>query len=850
MKVSVNQVNKLMRLDGSTDELLQKINAQLGQVEAVIDLAKKYRDVVIVKVVKVSKHPDADRLNICLVDDSGAWPEVERNDDGLVQVVCGAPNVSEGMYAAWLPPGSTVPASFDDSEPFVLSARELRGVLSQGMLAAADELALGNDHDGIVEISPDEYLPSDEKITPGARFAKVFGLDDTIIDIENKMLTHRPDCFGQLGIARELAGIMGQKFESPEWYLQRAVFESRNDMKIEVFNDCPNLAPRFMAVVMRNVEVKPSPLWLQCALVAMGGKPINNIVDTTNFIMLLTAQPTHAYDYDKLRGGKLGVRMANDGESVRLLNGKTYTFTADDIVIADAEGPVGLAGVMGGNTSEVSQSTKTIVLECASFDMYAVRRSSMRHGLFTDALARFNKGQSPLQNPRVLRELMRMLTEFAGGEQASDVYDLTSEKIAGQIESDEVALPLSVNLQKIRTMLGYDMPKTDMVSLLGNVEFPLCEDCGWSPEDPEDNRDDLHVNMPFWRTDIAIDEDVIEELGRLRGYDVLPQALPVRTVRPVVKNQKLAIKQRVREALSRAGANELLTYSFVHEKTFQRAGQDATQAFRLSNALSPELQYFRLSVLPSLLDKVHANIKAGYDEFVLFEIGKGHNQRYHANDDNGLPKELEFVDAVYASKNPRDGAAYYHIRALVDSLCSSLGIELVYKPLEEPLDFPVTAPFNQQRSALIETPSGVFIGMIGELRQMVRKGFKLPDYSAAMTLDLDGLVRASEQAEKPYHPLSRYPSISQDISLKVQTSVQYQDVYQVASQALDESGHDNLRVELSGRGVYWPEDSDHKTITLRVKITDTQKTLKDSEVTPLLDAVADAAAVKFSAERA
>ena len=425
MKVSLNIIKQLINFElPPVDELVARVNQQLGGVEEVIDLKAKYGGARIVRVVECAKHPDADRLSVTKIDDGGVVADVPRDDNGLVQVVCGAPNVHANMWAIWLPPKSMVPASFDDDEPFVLDARPLRGVLSQGMLAAADELAIGTDHEGIVEIYEHD-VPAGVELTAGARFAEMFGLDDYVLDIENKMFTHRPDCFGQLGVAREIAGIFHQQFTSPEWYKSEQKFAEAEGLELTVTNDASELVPRFMAVAIRNVTVQPSPLWLQCQLVAMGGKPINNIVDATNYIMLMTAQPTHAYDYDKLRGSTLGARMARDGEKVSLLNGKEYELTTDDIVIADGEGVIGLAGIMGGTDTEVSNDTKNIVLECANFDMYALRRTAMRHGIFTDALTRFNKGQSPLQNAAVLKQLMSMV----GGVQASEVFDKRNDRL-------------------------------------------------------------------------------------------------------------------------------------------------------------------------------------------------------------------------------------------------------------------------------------------------------------------------------------------------------------------------------------------------------------------------------------
>ncbi len=826
MRVSLNIVKQFTSVDLPVDELVQRINQQLGGVEEVIDLGAKYKDARIVRVVEAEQHPNADRLRVCKIDDGGVTQDVPRDENGLVQVVCGAPNAHAGMYAVWLPPNSTVPASYDDAEPFVLSARELRGVLSQGMLAAADELAIGTDHDGIIEVNPDEWKPTSADIAPGASFAELYGLDDYAIDIENKMFTHRPDLFGQLGVAREIAGILGQQFTSPKWYLDAPVFESGEGLELEVFNDVPESAPRFMAVVLKDVEVKPSPLWLQCALVAMGGKPINNIVDVTNYIMLLTAQPTHAYDYDKLRGHKLGVRMARDGEKAELLNGKTYELTSDDIVIADGEGIVGLAGIMGGGNSEVSDSTKNIVLEVANFDMYAVRKSSMRHGVFTDALTRFNKGQSPLQNDHIMSLLMMSIKDVAGGKQASNVFDLHAE-----LDSDRRDGVDFISAQFINERLGLALTDKEIAQLLKNVEIGMCDGC---LEDEHQN--DLHMHtMPFWRTDIELPEDVVEEVGRLYGFDKLPRELPMRSIRPTAKNEIRALKQSIRESLAKSGANEVLTYSFVHEKILKNAEQDPQAAFRLSNALSPDLQYYRLSVLPSLLDKVHMNIKAGHDEFTLFELGKGQSKVGLDSEKGELPNELEEVAAVYASKQAKPGAAFYQMRRLVEQLAHDHGVRVKFTPTDGSLEGQPLRPFDHARSAGVVTEDGDYLGMIGELKQSVVRNFKLPDYTAAMALLPWSWLSAVKAADGVYKPLSRFPSVTQDLSLKVDASTSYEALYDVVQHALAESADGN-HVQLTPLAIYQSEDDDSaKTITLRVKVTNYDRTLRDEDVKPLLE---------------
>lgn len=812
MKVSLNTVKQFTDVDMPLGDLVSKINQQLGGVEEVIDLNLKYQGAKIVRIVECEKHPNADRLNVCKID-SG--------EGDLVQVVCGAPNARADMWAVWLPPQSTVPSSFDDDEPFVLGARELRGVMSNGMLASARELALGDDHDGIVELSQADF-PAETKLTAGASFAASFGLDDTIIDIENKMFTHRPDLFGQLGVAREIAGIQHQPFNSPDWYKNRPKFETADGLDLEVYNQAGDKSPRFMAVAIKNVKVEPSPMWLRCALTAMGAKPINNIVDITNYVMLMSAQPTHAYDYDKLNGAKLGVRLAEDGEKVELLNAKTYQLSQNDIVISDGGGAVGLGGIMGGSNSEVSNDTKNIVLEVASFDMYAVRKTSMRHGIFTDALTRFNKGQSPLQNDRIINWLMAMVSELAGGSQASQVFD--SNPAINSSPS------VSTTADFINARLGLELSNQQIKQLLENVELKV------------DDAQDLLIQPAFWRTDIELAEDVVEEVGRLYGFDKLPRQLPLRAAKPANKNQARLTAEAVRASLAQAGANEVLTYSFVHENIIKKSEQDLSQAFALSNALSPDLQYYRLSVLPSLLDKVHMNIKAGHSQFALFELGKGHNKEYHLDDDEGLPSEMKFVDVVYASKQAEAGAAFYKARRLVDQLADDLGFKLVYKQIDQPLDYPVTAPFDLKRSALVETKDGIFIGMIGELKPSVVVKFKLPNYTAAATLDFDGIDKARQSAQQSYLPLSKYPRLTQDLSLKVTNDTNYSALEAVVRSAIAERATD-LAVKIEPLTIYQSEEAKQsKTITFRISATSQQRTLTDDDVKVLLDYAAAQAA--------
>ena len=834
MKVSLNIVRDLINFElPSVDELVLRVNQQLGGVEEVIDLGAKYSGARIVRVVECGKHPDADRLSVTKIDDGGAVPDVPRDDNGYVQVVCGAPNVHADMWAIWLPPGSTVPVSFDDTEPFVLGARPLRGVLSQGMLAAADELAIGTDHKGIIEITEND-LPSGAELQAGARFAEIFGLDDFVLDIENKMFTHRPDCFGQLGVAREIAGIFGQQFTSPEWYKAQQQFSTAEGLDLMVTNDAPELVPRFMAVAIKDVEVKPSPLWLQCQLVAMGGKPINNIVDATNYIMLMTAQPTHAYDYDKLRGHQLGARLARPDEKVSLLNGKEYELTADDIIIADGEGVIGLAGIMGGSNTEVSNDTKNIVLECATFDMYALRKTAMRHGVFTDALARFNKGQSPLQNAAVLKLLMSMV----GGVQASEVFDLKqfSDEFDDYFDGKYTPANIDIDSKFINERLGLKLSENDICGLLNNVEI--------KSHGPEEELDYICIQSPFWRTDLELPEDIVEEVGRLYGFDKLPRELPHRSIKPAPKNPRRELKNAIRQSLSRAGANEILTYSFVHERILKNAEQDITQAYKLSNALSPDLQYYRLTVLPSLLDKVYANIKSGHNEFALFEIGKGHLKSKGLNKE-GLPIENNYIDLVYSSKKDKPGAPFYVAKKIIDNLGKDLGVKFEFEKIVNQIDKQILAPFDIDRSSLIIIDNGDIVGLVGELKQSVIKNFKLPQYISAASIDIDILQKnMSKNIGDLYHPLSKFPSTWRDISIEIDLAVSYKDVLNVVKNSLKNQDDEFISIRLVD--IYRAKDSSLKTITLNISMTNYNRTLTATDASRIIENINKAVSVKLN----
>ncbi len=848
MKVSINWVREINRAyrcsidpaPNGIEDLVEKIGTQLGAVEEVIDVGKKYKGIVIAKVVKCDKHPNANKLKVCLIDDGGKFKNVKRTKDELIEVVCGAPNVKAGMMAVWIPPRNTVPSTYD-KEPLILEAREIRGVVSNGMLASAKELALGDDHSGILEIDGD--------VKAGADFAKTFGLDDYIIDIENKMFTHRPDLFGMIGIARELAGIQHQRFKSPEWYREDAKLPAdgrKNVLKLSVKNELPKLVPRFCAVAIKDVRVGPSPLWLRGYLSRIGIKPINNLVDISNYLMFETAQPIHIYDFDKVRklaGGSMAeivVRNPKKGEKITVLGGKVVIPSADTMMVAAGNHLICVGGIIGGANSEVDETTTNIIVEAANWDMNLIRKTAMELGLFTEAATRFTKNQSPLQNMAVIVKAVDDIKRLAGGRVASPTVDIFTKSAELKAHGQP---SIHVTQDFINERLGLELPAKEMASLLGNVEFKV-----------KISGENLQIEAPFWRTDIEIPEDIIEEIGRLYGYDHLPMELPSRDLNPAKLDALLSFKSKLRNILSAAGANEVLTYSFVHTRLLEAVGQDPKEAFHIRNALSPDLQYYRLSLTPSLLEKVHPNIKAGFDEFALYEIGKGHNKSMKDETEKDLPKEFEMLSLVFSSRNKslkQAGSPLYEARKYLDYLAEEVSLELEYKPIEKEEQYQVAKPFDHNRSAQVwEIKSKLPLGMIGEYRQSVASSLKLPPYSAGFEIGIEQLLAAS-LPHRNYQPLNRFPPLVQDICLRTDVNRSYAELEEFVKEQLRLAAKEHGYIfELHPTDIFQrPNDKNHKQTTWRVILNHPERTLTTEEVNKVLDKIALAAKAKLKAER-
>ncbi len=826
MIISVNWLKKYTDIDLSIDELTQLIGSRLVEIEEVIDLGKKYKGVVIAKVVECTPLEDSDHLNVTKIDDGGVVADIERDEKGLVQVVCGAPNVRTGLTVAWLPPSSIVPETFGDAEPFVLGARKLRGVMSNGMLASAKELDLWDDHAGIIEL--------DDNKAAGESFAKAYELDDYLLDIENKSLTHRPDTFGVIGFAREVAGIMGKAFQTPERMTLDGIVwtDKTGDLPPPAVTiDDSSLASRYQAVTLTNVDsrVMLSPLVTQTYLARVGIRPHSAVVDVTNYMMMISGQPLHAFDYDKLKAVNNGtidihVRSGREGEKLVLLDDREIELTPNDIIIANGETAVALAGAMGGRDTEVDENTTMILLESASFNLYNLRNTQMRHGIFSEAITRFTKGQPPELTAPVLAGAIDLMRLSAGAEVGSDVADVYPEKQ----RRDAVY----AKAEHMNTALGTKFMAADIVETLQNVEFET--------ELSEDGV--IKVTPPYWRADIHISEDLDEEVGRLTGFDTISPTLPRRDFTAVSPDGFDAFRARIRSLLSRSGANEVLTYSFVHGDMLQKAGQNIENAYRIVNSISPDLQYYRLTLTPSLLSLIHPNAKAGYDDFALFELNKAHSKAF-GMDEDGVPKEVDFM-ALTVRRKSTQSSGYYEAKRILDYMATALGVEFDYAPIDAEPGYDESAPYDYKRSAMVtDKRTGEYIGIVGEYKMSVKKAFKLEGAVAGFELDPRSLYDVITTAPNGYTPLSRYPSTERDVCYQVSGDT----YYGALRRAAESYTNGDVYIGVGTVDIYKAENTDTKNITLRFTITPKAKTLSSADANAIVDDISQEVIAKTGA---
>ena len=822
MIISVNWLKKFVPNLPEIGELSKLIGARLVEIEGVENLGEKYEDVIIAKVISAEKVENSDHLNLCKIDDGGARKDIERDENGFVQVVCGARNVRAGIFVAWLPPESIVPETFG-GENFKLGARKLMGNMSNGMIASLRELGLGDEHDGILEVSPEVF---ENGIQAGDSFAEKFELNDFLLEVENKSLTHRPDCFGIVGFAREVAGILGEEFIEPE-FIKGLNFEGVEDRKIDIEIQNPKICERYTAAIfdVSNILKNPNLTIEKTYILRSGMRPIDEITDLANKIMFETAQPLHTFDLEKLEklnGSsdiKIVVRNAFEGEELELLDGKKIKMNEKDIVIATGESgkiAIALAGAMGGISTAIDENTSKILVESATFNLYNLRNTQMRHGIFSEAITRFTKGIPQMLSRKVL-DLF-----------AEDILAMGGKSLSLVADSDNnyrEQLKISVSNDEINRVLGTDFSNDQIHRTLENVGI-LTE-----------NENSETFLIPFWRNDLHIKEDLIEEVGRLNGYDNIALQLPTRTFKAVKKAKIDLLQSEIREILTAGGANEILTYSFIHGDLLEKVDQDSQNSYKIVNSISPDLQYYRQTLTPSLLSKVSQNIRAGFGEFAIFEMNKITEKSLGLNEEN-VPIEQKKLAFVYV--NNKGENAFYQAKNYVDFLCKKLGVEVEFSKFNLEKSS-LSTEFESKRSAVIEIQNNgkkITLGVIGEFKKSVQKSLKLPEATSGFELDLNILLENLAGSNVKIKNFSKFQSVERDISINVDEKREFSEIFNIFENISDK--FENVEIEVLPIDIFKNSDRT-KNISIRFKITPFEKTLTGEEIHEIVQKIEELA---------
>jgi phenylalanyl-tRNA synthetase beta chain len=621
--------------------------------------------------------------------------EVDTGRYGLKTVVCGAPNCRPGIITAYVPVGR----------------KTIQGVESDGMLASGAELGINRDHSGIIEFdaAPGEPIP-------GCR-------PDYVIEVDNKSLTHRPDLWGHFGMAREVAAITGKRLKDP---VDASLLPSAPS-PIKVCIEDLSLAPRYSALVIENIKVQPSPLWLQYRLESIGLNPINNVVDVTNYVMAELAQPMHAFDADKLRGDTIFTRAAREGESITLLDGATYALTPADVVIADAAGPIALAGVMGGLESAISEFTTRVVLESATFDAPTIRKTSVRHKLRTDASMRFEKAQDPENTVRGLARAVELLALAAPGCRVVG-------GLADQRKAASPPPPILLPMDWLTRKLGRAVAQDEVAAILRSLQFGV--------EEVSPGR--LSVRVPSWRAtkDVSIKDDLVEEVGRMVGYDSIRPAPPLVPATVPPASPERLFHRNVRAMVSAQGFTEVYNYSFISEATAREFGLDPEAHLRVANPISEEQSLLRTSLIPGIRKNLALNSRH-MDSFRLFEIGREIHPRA-----GELPDEIPHLAAAIFSRDNGE-AALFELKRLAECLMPG-------------------AKVRPAAARCYEHPARAFdvfwrdepVGRLLELHPKMLEGGR----GSILDVDLRQMQRLQPGVPK-FKPLRRFPASAFDLSV-------------------------------------------------------------------------------------
>mgnify|MGYP000898746826 FL=1 len=786
MKVSLNWVKKYIDIPAelTNSQIAYDLTMRTVEVEDVVDTAEKFHDIVVGKITAVNAHPNADKLRVCMVD-------IGESED--VQIVCGGAKLYEGEKVVVSKPGAEV-YWHGESELMKIKETKMRGVASYGMICGAEEVYLedlypADDPTVIVDLG-------DIDATPGQNIADVIGMNDTVLEIDNKSLTNRPDLWGHYGIARELAAIYKLPLKPLDEFV---VPEGLREYEVEI--DCTEKCYRYACLEIRNLSVKDSPLWMKTAIANGGMRPINAIVDITNYIMLSVGQPTHAFDRTHVTGEKIVVRNAKSDEKLELLDGENIDLTPEDLVICDIEGPIALAGIRGGKKDSILDDTVDVVLEVANFTAGAIRNTGKRFDEKTDASIRYEKG---IDTQRVDQGLALGIKLF---KEIFPEAEFTAFKDVNPIETKRAEV--DVTKAFLDTRLGKVLDDNEISDTLGRLGF-----------DVEFKNGVFRTVAPTWRStgDISMRDDVLGEIARLVGYENFEaKPLPV-NFENAVHQIEMDLNRHLREHLAfRCGFNEIFTYPWIDEKYIKAAKINMAKGVRLATPPAPELATLRQSLVPGTLEAVVKNLRY-YDEFKIFEVAEVFEKgEFHpSSEDETLPIHKLMLTGAVVGKDAK--SLFFDAKGVVESLpryCHMNGYQ--FKQIEKPSWADSEVYLN-----IINDEKEV-IGSLGLVSVATLSDAGVKKASAAVfELDVKKLVPFTSRTNEFEH-LPQFPLVEEDLSLLADEDVKWEDIYEAIKYMAKEVSF----IE-EYRGSQIPEGK--KSIMIRIKLGNDDSTMTAKQI--------------------
>lgn len=790
MKISVNWLKNYVNIDSKTDwkAFEELLTVRTAEVEEIINLSVSFDKMVIGKIESISAHPDADKLRVTKTNVGSE----------TLQIVCGASNIFEGQTVAVALTGAKV-RWHGEGDLVEIKPTKVRGVESNGMICAASEIGLKDEVDGIMDLS---HL----KVKPGTPLAEALQKDDVIIDIENKTLTHRPDLWGHYGMAREIAAITDEKLKPLAFHTK---YNQKLPVMVPVKVEDSELCPRYITVTLEGIKVEPSPEWLRTALENTGNRSINNIVDATNFVMLELGNPLHAFDTSKIEGG-ITVRRAKKGEKIETLDGEQKELDTDTLIIADGKKPLAIAGIKGGLHSGISSDTTSITLEAANFNPVSVRKSSTKLGIRTEAVQRFEKDLDPLLAEQALDRLVKILLDLCpNAEIKSCKQDINNFTYKPR--------HIKFDLAKASQKIGVEISPKLAQELLEKLEFEVTLPKTKSAQT-------IEVVVPSFRAtkDINHQDDLVEEIARLYGYEKIPASLPEVGIRPATPNTERREKHQLRDWMSlELGFKECVNYSFYSLKTLENAGLTEDGHLKIRNYLSAEQTHLRTSLLPNLLHTASENLK-NLSEFKLYEIGRTYRQiqQFFPLEEKNLAGLI-----VLSKKNKQE--PFYIAKTAVNHLLKRLQLtSLQYGPSKQVS----TLAHPNKTASYTDGRTKQEIIQIFELHPAIAANFGLDKCKVAcFTINFTQL-HTLPRAELKYRSIPRFPAIQFDISTIVDANKEVAE-FEKAIRKTDQSLIREVQLFDFYQGSNIPEGK--KSLAFRVTLQANDRTLTDAEVKPV-----------------